>query len=769
MNTRLFNVSALALLALAGSVHGQSCPPVSKFTQGAGAAVSDYFGQSVSMSIGGPGNSLLMVVGRPNMDVPGLDDNAGGFTVYHNPFGTWQVLYDAWNATGQGGEHLGHSISISDPYIIAGAPYYDGTNGRARIFRRGVGSGQYINPVNLTPSINPTGANFGKAVAISNYGGGWAVVGAPTHSFHGLTNPGAAFFYTRNADNTWTNSYTIWGGDFGGNSLDHRGTAVAMAELSEFAAVGSPDRELGGQPQNHGTVRIVHRLANGLPSGQGQEAAPPSPEADEHFGAAVAIESHLLVVGSPDEDMPFAEGGFLQQAIDGGAIYIFSYNTGASQWEFVSKLRSPAPINSGHFGAKVGTDGSTHIVVSEPGSKNVYTFVLNNGAWKSQAAIEDPDDGANGSFGSDVDVLGATVAIGDNLDDNNAVTNSGAVYTIDLPLSTTLGDSCSDPLGIPAGNYIGCTELATPSHGQVTTCGNGGDGQGKDVWFEFTPECDGNAIFDTFGSEFDTVLSVHSACPGIIGPDTTVVCNDDASFAAPNNRASLVTFNFSGGETYLVRVTGYNGAEGQFTLRHLYTYGVGNDTCATASSLGSSFGTYAFNSCSATTDTSLRSTCGNASGVMYHDVWFRWTAAQTRLVTMNTCGSVFDTVLAVYMGTQQNCPADAGVQVACSDDSYDVCDVGGSYQSSLNFLASAGQSYLIRVGGYTDAGGHGQVTIAPAPCRADVNLDGVVNSQDFFDFLSAFFIQAPGADMNGDSIINSQDYFDFLTAFFAGC
>jgi len=57
----------------------------------------------------------------------------------------------------------------------------------------------------------------------------------------------------------------------------------------------------------------------------------------------------------------------------------------------------------------------------------------------------------------------------------------------------------------------------------------------------------------------------------------------------------------------------------------------------------------------------------------------------------------------------------------------------------------------------------------PVTCRADFNADGAANSQDFFDFLSAFFAATPEADFNDDGSINSQDFFDFLVAFFAGC
>jgi hypothetical protein len=59
----------------------------------------------------------------------------------------------------------------------------------------------------------------------------------------------------------------------------------------------------------------------------------------------------------------------------------------------------------------------------------------------------------------------------------------------------------------------------------------------------------------------------------------------------------------------------------------------------------------------------------------------------------------------------------------------------------------------------------------PVPaCPCDWNADDRLNSQDFFDFLTAFF--GPGADYNCDSLTNSQDFFDFLECFFGppqGC
>ncbi len=55
----------------------------------------------------------------------------------------------------------------------------------------------------------------------------------------------------------------------------------------------------------------------------------------------------------------------------------------------------------------------------------------------------------------------------------------------------------------------------------------------------------------------------------------------------------------------------------------------------------------------------------------------------------------------------------------------------------------------------------------PGRCAGDFNNDGSVTSQDFFDFLAAFF--NANADFNRDGVTNSQDFFDFLGAFFAPC
>ncbi len=57
----------------------------------------------------------------------------------------------------------------------------------------------------------------------------------------------------------------------------------------------------------------------------------------------------------------------------------------------------------------------------------------------------------------------------------------------------------------------------------------------------------------------------------------------------------------------------------------------------------------------------------------------------------------------------------------------------------------------------------------PGLCRGDVNFDGEVDLNDFFDFLNGFDQNLPIADVNGDLSIDLGDFFDFLGAFDQGC
>ncbi len=161
--------------------------------------------------------------------------------------------------------------------------------------------------------------------------------------------------------------------------------------------------------------------------------------------------------------------------------------------------------------------------------------------------------------------------------------------------------------------------------------------------------------------------------------------------------------------------------------------------------------------------------CGG--GQAYFDGWYRIAFPTEQNVTVDMYGSNYDTILAVYAGP---CPGPTITPIVCNDDS------AGTLQSRVDFVAAAGQQYLIRAGAWSNnaaENGNGVINVLAAPtapaCLADVNRDGVVDGSDFIAFINSFGIGDVAvnnlADVNHDSIIDGSDFTDFINAFAAGC
>lgn len=76
-------------------------------------------------------------------------------------------------------------------------------------------------------------------------------------------------------------------------------------------------------------------------------------------------------------------------------------------------------------------------------------------------------------------------------------------------------------------------------------------------------------------------------------------------------------------------------------------------------------------------------------------VWYRWRTSSAGVVTLNTQGSAFDTLLAVYTGTS----VDKLTQVTFDDDS------GGAFTSQVRFNASPNVFYHVAIDGLSGASG----------------------------------------------------------------
>ncbi len=124
-------------------------------------------------------------------------------------------------------------------------------------------------------------------------------------------------------------------------------------------------------------------------------------------------------------------------------------------------------------------------------------------------------------------------------------------------------------------------------------------------------------------------------------------------------------------------------------------------------------------------DTSTASGAGEPAGCfasVSNSVWYSWTADADGLLFASTCGSDFDTLVNVYSGTCN----DPGIPVACNDD-----DSACGPQSLAEVPVTAGQAYLVQVGGYASSSGMLKLVLCfQGEDQADGDDDGLPDCRD---------------------------------------
>jgi hypothetical protein len=131
-------------------------------------------------------------------------------------------------------------------------------------------------------------------------------------------------------------------------------------------------------------------------------------------------------------------------------------------------------------------------------------------------------------------------------------------------LSTTsraqpVNNACANaiPIALTSGTttVVGTNTGSTPDG--TSSCWAG---TGPDVWYSITPTSATYLNVSTCaGTAFDTVLSIHSGCPGNVS--NQLACDDDSCGSQSNVSAQLAT-----GSTYYIRFAGFSTANGPFAL-----------------------------------------------------------------------------------------------------------------------------------------------------------------------------------------------------------
>ncbi|MBI4660466.1 MAG: hypothetical protein HY735_16640 [Verrucomicrobia bacterium] len=231
------------------------------------------------------------------------------------------------------------------------------------------------------------------------------------------------------------------------------------------------------------------------------------------------------------------------------------------------------------------------------------------------------------------------------------------------------------------GSNIGATqETDEPEHAD--------EAGGRSVWWTWTAAADQTVTIDTIGSTFDTLLAVYTG--NSVTNLTAITADDDSG----GDVASKVTLTAERGTEYHIAVDGLGSSSGSIVLNLVPP--PPNDQFSARTMVQAPAAEVTGSNVSGSKEIGEPNHAG-VSGAQ--SVWWTWVMPANGTVTMDTIGSSFDTLLAVYTGDS----VFSLTSVASDNDS------GGNGASRLTFSGTAGTAYHIAVDGFR--GGEGRIAL----------------------------------------------------------
>jgi hypothetical protein len=258
---------------------------------------------------------------------------------------------------------------------------------------------------------------------------------------------------------------------------------------------------------------------------------------------------------------------------------------------------------------------------------------------------------------------------GNGLDENcNGVVDDGCV-------TAPPNDTCASATTLSATSGTRTGDSFNAATREVIGCGSG-----PEIWYRITLGARSILYVDTFGSSFDTALSIRSSCGG-----AAVSCeNDDCAVAQDQAVADLPA------GTHFIAVHAFSAATSSGTVNLRWeTLALGNGPSSRVTANGTFSGT--------TSGAGLTSASCNGTGPE-NVYYFTVCPSTTRSVTASTCtGTSWDSVLYIRNA--------AATELACNDD---FCGL----QSSVTASTTGPGVFGVFVDGYFGASGAYALTIS---------------------------------------------------------
>lgn len=333
----------------------------------------------------------------------------------------------------------------------------------------------------------------------------------------------------------------------------------------------------------------------------------------------------------------------------------------------------------------------------------------------------------NYTLGACADVAGV---ITESSETNNCM--AGGMLTVKVPGPPN--DEIADATQIttfPFSETIMTTTATTAPDEPIQTCGNLPNS--NSVWYRLTAPANGRITADTFGSSYNTVLSAWTG-----DLSRALICNNNA-----RELQSEIGFLVSAGQTIFLEVTDYDpfSGGGTLVLNVRFLPPPSNDDVTSATEITTFPFSETIETGAATTALTARSEPTQRCGFPpnSNSVWYRLTALAPMVLTINTFGSDYETVLSVWT-------SDLSMELTCSWPARVL---------QSNVFVSAGQTIFLEVTDYNAYLGGGtlvlNVGLVP-PVRPNASPVSALPPIVTCPIEGDCVFHVPAADRDGDPI-----------------